>query len=88
MSLPIDPSVALSQFVGSLPTFIAVLLAWMQSNARISDTNARINDTNARINDLRSELKEIIKAESALLRAEFRRVEEVMDARLKHLEEN
>jgi hypothetical protein len=69
----IDSSVALSQFVGSMPTFIAVLLAWMNSNKRVDD--------------LRGELKDSIKLEAALLRAEFRRVEEVMDARLKHLEE-
>jgi hypothetical protein len=56
-----------------MPTFIAVLLAWMNSNKRVDD--------------LRGELKDSIKGEAALLRAEFRRVEEVMDARLKHLEE-
>jgi hypothetical protein len=70
----IDSGAALSQFVGSLPTFIAVILAWMNSNKRVDD--------------LRGELKDAIKAESSLLRAEFRRVEEVMDARLKHLEEH
>jgi hypothetical protein len=70
----IDPTIALSQFVGSLPTFIAVILAWLQSNARISDTNARFDN---RLDDLR----EIIRAEAQTIRAELRRVEEVMDAR-------
>jgi hypothetical protein len=56
-----------------MPTLIAVLLAWMNSNKRVDN--------------LRGELKDSIKLEAALLRAEFRRVEEVMDARLKHLEE-
>ena len=68
-----DPYAAPAQFVGSLPTLIAVLLAWMHSNSRLSDIN---NNLNHRIDDTRG-----------LLRAEFRRVEEVMDARLKHLEE-
>ena len=82
-----DPTLTLSQFLGSLPTFIAVVLAWMHSNGRFSDVNSGIDDTNGRISDLRGEVKDVIKSEAALLRAEFRRVEEVMDARLKHLEE-
>jgi hypothetical protein len=68
-----DPSAVLSQFLGSLPTFVAVLLAWMHSNARITDLKTSVD---RRIDDMRD-----------MLRAEFRRVEEVMDARLKHLEE-
>ena len=69
----LDPTAVLAQFLGSLPTFIAVVLAWMHSNSRMSDVQ---NGLNRRIDDTRD-----------LLRAEFRRVEEVMDARLKHLEE-
>ena len=72
--MQIDTGTALSQFVGSLPTFVAVILAWMNSNRRVDD--------------LQGEVKDLIKSESALLRAEFRRVEEVMDARLKHMEEH
>jgi len=76
--MTLDPT--LSQFLGSLPTFIAVLLAWMHSNGRISDVHKRIDD-----------LRDIIRAEGVStrseLRSELRRVEEVMDARLKHLEE-
>jgi hypothetical protein len=82
-----DPSTTLSQFLGSMPTFVAVLLAWMHSNGRIADVNGRISDVHKRIDDLR----DIIRAEGAAtrseLRSELRRVEEVMDARLKHLEE-
>jgi hypothetical protein len=79
--MQIDTPVALSQFVGTLPTFIAVILAWMHSNARIGDVQRSLDK---RIDDMR----DLIKAESALMRAEMRRMEEVMDARLKHLEEN
>jgi hypothetical protein len=67
-----------------MPTFIAVLLAWMNSNKRVDDLRGELN---GQLNGLRGELKDSIKSEAALLRAEFRRVEEVMDARLKHLEE-
>ncbi len=78
--MQIDSTQALSQFVGSLPTFIAVILAWMNSNGRA-------NDMNARINDLRNDMRAESQTTRELLRAEFRRVEEVMDARIKHLEE-
>ena len=80
----IDTATAISQFLGTFPTFLAVILAWIHSNARINDNTARMDK---RIDDLR----EIIRAEAAStrteLRAELRRVEEVVDARLKHLEE-
>jgi len=59
----------------------------MHSNGRFGDVNGRFADLHKRIDDLR----DIIRAESAStraeLRAELRRVEDVMDARLRHLEE-
>lgn len=81
----IHPALALSQFVGSLPTFVALLLAWLRSNARISDTNARFDK---RLDDLRELIRAESQATRAERRAELRRVEGLMDARLKHLEEN
>lgn len=72
----VDTTVVFSQFLGALPTLVAVLLAWMQNNTRIGDTHRRIDD-----------VRDLIKAEATTIRAELRRVEEVMDARLKHLEE-
>jgi tetrahydromethanopterin S-methyltransferase subunit G len=159
----IDPSQALSQFVGSLPTFIAVLLAWLTASARASDLksslegkindkfetlntridatnktvenkfevlnqkiegtnktvqaqfeilkqnidatnktiqaqfemlNIRIDATDRKIDHTRELLSQKIESSDAkvdhardLLREEFLRVEEVMDARIKHLEE-
>jgi hypothetical protein len=98
LQIHFDTAAALAQFVGTLPTFIAVILAWMNSNGRISDVNSRIGDVNGRIGDTKSDIdkriddiRDLIRAEGAAtraeLRAELRRVEEVMDARLKHLEE-
>jgi hypothetical protein len=69
----LDPTIALSQFVGSLPTFIAVILVWLQSNARISDTNARFDK---RLDDLREVIRAEAQATRAELRAELRCVEE------------
>jgi len=80
----IDPGQALTIFVGNLPTFLAVVLAWMHSNGKISDLR---NDMNARFSELNGSLGRRIDDTRDLLRAEFRRVEEVMDARIKHLEE-
>ncbi len=80
----IDPAQALTIFVGNLPTFLAVVLAWMHSNGKISDLR---NDMNARFSELNGSLGRRIDDTRDLLRAEFRRVEEVMDARIKHLEE-
>ena len=69
----VDTTLAFSQFVGSVPIFVAVILPWIQTNSRMTDMQ---NNLGRRIDDTRD-----------LLRAEFHRVEEVMDARLKHLEE-
>ncbi len=59
--MTLDTSTTLSQFLGSMPTFIAVLLAWMHSNGRISDVHKRIDD-----------LRDIIRAEAASTRSELR----------------
>lgn len=85
MQIHFDTATALAQFVGALPTFIAVILAWMNSNARIGDTNQNLSK---RIDDMRDAIRAEGAATRAELRAELRRVEEIVDARLKHLEEN
>ena len=56
-------------------------------NARISETNARIAETNARIGELRSHMNVRFDETKDLWRSELHRVEEVLDARLKHIEE-
>ncbi len=73
---------ALAVFAGNLPTFIAVVLAWMNSNARLSDIKS---DLQRQITDLRNDTLRENQNTRDLLRSEFHRVEEVMDARLKHL---
>ena len=57
----------------SVPT-LAVLLGILVNNSRLSDLRAHVD---ARINDLKESF-----------RADLLRVEQVMDARLRHLEEN
>ena len=80
--------------VASLPTMLAVLLGILINNSRLTDLrsymDARFGDVNTRFNavDMRfdavdrrfDEMKDV-------WRSELHRVEDVLDARLKHLEE-
>jgi hypothetical protein len=56
-------------------------------NARFSDVNSRMNETNARIAELRAHMDTRFEEMRDLWRSELHRVEEVIDARLKHIEE-
>jgi len=64
----------------SIPT-LAVLIGILVNNSRLSDTNRRIDD-------LRSHMDTRFSSTDALFTERLRRVEEVLDARLKHLEES
>ena len=56
-------------------------------NSRIGDMNSRLNDMNVRVNELRAHMDARFDDMKDMWRAELHRVEEVLDARLKHLEE-
>ena len=56
-------------------------------NTRLGETNARIAETNTRIGELRSHMDVRFEEMKDLWRSELHRVEEVIDARLKHIEE-
>lgn len=78
-----------------LGTAVIVALGVLFSNSRISDLNSRLSDTNGRIDAMQQNLglalqnlTAVIHAESAKLQAGIERVEGVLDARLRHLEEN
>jgi len=57
------------------------------SNSRINDVNVRIAEVGERMERISKSLVRHIDTRTGELRAELRRVEEVMDAPLKHLEE-
>lgn len=87
-----DPAVQLTLSI-SVPT-LAVLFGILVNNSRLSDMsnrfndlNNRISDVNARIGELRVSMNQRFDDMQAMWRAELHRVEEVLDARLKHLEE-
>lgn len=66
--------------LASVPTMLAVLMG-------ILINNSRLNDVNARICELRSHMDTRFEEMRDMWRSELHRVEEVLDARLKHLEE-
>jgi flagellar capping protein FliD len=87
-----DASIQLALSIG-VPT-LAVLVGILINNSRLGDLNGRFNDLNGRFNDLNNRLSDL-RAEmntrfddmKDMWRSELHRVEEVLDARLKHLEE-
>jgi len=64
----------------SVPT-LAVLIGILVNNARLSDLNKRIDE-------LRADMDRRFDAMEKLFTEKLFRVEQVMDARIKHLEEN
>ena len=75
--------------LATVPTMLTVLIGILINNARLgdlkSDMNSRFADINSRIGDLNARITEI--RSEMVTKAELRRMEEVIDARLKHLEE-
>jgi hypothetical protein len=77
-----------------LPT-LAVLIGILVNSSRFGDFNNRLSeirsDMNRRFDDMSIRFDDVnrrIEDTRDLLRAEFFRVEQVLDARLKHIEEN
>ena len=80
--------------LAAVPTMLAVLVGILINNSRLGDTNARISDMNTRIGELRGHMDSRFNDVDGrfdemrdLWRSELYRVEQVIDARLKHLEE-
>ena len=75
-----DNSQILTIALAAVPNMLAVL-------AGILINNARLNDTNTRITELRGHMDIRFDEMRDLWRSELYRVEQVIDARLKHLED-
>jgi hypothetical protein len=87
-----DQTVQIALSVG-VPT-VAVLVGILINNSRLSDLNSRLADLNSRLGDFRAHIDARFDAVNQRFddakdtwRAELHRLEEVIDARLKHLEE-
>jgi len=80
--------------LAAVPTMLTVLVGILINNSRLNDVNARLGDmsarlgdTNARVGELRAHVDVRFDEMRDLWRSELYRVEQVIDARLKHLEE-
>ena len=84
--------------LASAPTMITVLIGILINNARLGDIrhymDARFNEVDRRFNDVDRRFEDLDRKMDyrfddmkAMWRSELHRVEEVLDARLKHLEE-
>jgi hypothetical protein len=65
----------------SVLSIVAVLVGILINNSRLGDTNSRISELRSHMDNRFDDMRDT-------WRAELRRVEEVIDARLKHLEES
>jgi hypothetical protein len=71
--MDINPSQILSIALASVPTMLTVLIGILINNSRLGDLRSHMD---SRFDDMRANWQ-----------SELHRVEEVLDARLKHLEE-
>jgi hypothetical protein len=77
--------------LASAPTMLTVLIGILINNARLSDfrghVDVRLAGMDTRIGELRAHMDARFDDMRDTWRSELRRVEEVIDARLRHLEE-
>jgi hypothetical protein len=73
------------------PTVLAVLLGVLVNNSRLSDLRTSMhvcfNEVNRRFDDMDRKMDQRFEDMKSTWWSELHRVEEVLDARLKHLEE-
>ncbi len=95
-----NQSQLLTATLASVPTMLTVLIGILINNSRLGDLNTRISELrvhiDARFNDVDKRFQDVDKRfqemdrrfeeVKELWRSELHRVEEVLDARLKHLE--
>ena len=78
--MEINPGQTLSIALASVPIMLTVLVGILINNSRLGDVNSRIDDLRSHMDSRFDEMR-------STWTSELRRVEEVLDARLKHLEE-
>jgi hypothetical protein len=73
--------------LASAPTMITVLVGILVNNARLSDMNSRISELSHRMDTGFRQVDVRLEEMKELWRSELHRVEEILDARLKHIED-
>ena len=71
----------------TVPTMLTVLIGILLNNSRLSDVNARLGELRSHIDGRFDGVDRRFEEMKEMWRTELHRVEEVLDARLKHLEE-
>ena len=82
-----DPQV-LSLVLASLPTMLTVLIGILINNSRLGDLRSHMDTRFAEVDERFKEVDRRFDDLKKFWRSELHRVEEVLDARLKHLEED
>jgi hypothetical protein len=72
---------------GAVATMVTVLIGILVNNARLSDLNARLGELRTHMDSRFGDIDRRFDDMRDMWRSELHRVEEVLDARLKHLEE-
>jgi hypothetical protein len=73
--------------LASVPTMLTVLVGILINNSRLSDVNTRIGELRSHMDSRFNAVDRRFEEMKDLWRSELHRVEEVLDARLKHIEE-
>jgi hypothetical protein len=73
--------------LASVPTMLTVLVGILINNSRLSDMNTRIGELRSHMDSRFNGVDRRFEEMKDLWRSELHRVEEVLDARLKHIEE-
>lgn len=73
--------------MSTAPTMLIVLVGILINNARLGDLNGRIGELRSHVDSRFDDVDRRFEEMKDLWRSELHRVEEVIDARLKHIEE-
>jgi hypothetical protein len=82
-----DGSQILPIALASVPTMLTVLVGIPINNSRLSDVNMRIGELRSHMDSRFNGVDRRFEEMKDLWRSELHRVEEVLDARFKHIEE-
>ena len=86
MRMIVSDQTVIALAAAAFPTF-AVLIGILINNHRLNDVNQRINDFSRSVDQRFGETNRHIDDMKDVLRSDMYRIEQVLDARLKHLEE-
>jgi len=74
--------------LAAAPTMITVLIGILVNNSRLGDMNLRLSDLRVHMDTRFTHVDARLDEMRDMWRSELRRVEEILDARLKHLEDH